>query len=205
MKKYSRHPGVIALFAGIIILFTGAQKSFAVESYIFDPSHSFVTYHISHFGFSNPSGKWPVNGKLILDPAKPENSKVMATIQIADIDSGVAALNDHLRGKLFFDAAHFPTATFVSNKVTPTGADSAKVEGVLTLHGVSKAVTLDVKINKTGFNPITEKKTVGFAAHTQILRSDYGIVTLLPEIGDPVIIDIDAEAGLEEADTAIKS
>jgi polyisoprenoid-binding protein YceI len=168
----------------------------ADETYTFDPNHSYVLFHINHFGFSNPSGKWLFNGTLNLDETKPQNSKVSITIQTAKIDTGIPELDTHLKGKLFFDVEQYPTATFVSNKITVTGKDTAKVAGTLTLHGVSKSVTLEVKLNKTGTNPITEKKSVGFTAKTQIARSDFGISTLLPDVGDEVKIDIEAEAAV---------
>jgi polyisoprenoid-binding protein YceI len=169
---------------------------FAQETYIFDPMHSFVVYHINHFGFSNSSGKWSFNGNIVLDTVKPQNSKVNITIPLAQIDTDVAALNAHLSGKLFFDVANYPVATFVSNKVIVTGKNMAKVQGILTLHGISQTVVLDVLLNKMDTNLITEKKAVGFSAQTHIKRSDFGIITLLPEVGDDVNIDIEAEAGI---------
>jgi polyisoprenoid-binding protein YceI len=164
------------------------------NTYVFDSDHSYILYHVNHFDFSDSSGKWLFNGTLLLDEAKPEYSKVSITIPIGKIDSGVALLDDHLRGKLFFDAAQFPTATFESTKILVTGKDTAKVIGILTLHGISHAVTLDVKLNKLGINFATEKESVGFTATTQIKRSDFDILTLLPEVGDDVKIEIQAEA-----------
>jgi polyisoprenoid-binding protein YceI len=169
-------------------------QSSGQDTYIFDSDHSNILYHVNHFDFSDSSGKWVFNGTLLLDEAKPENSKVSITIPIDKIDTGVALLDEHLRGKLFFDAAHFPTATFESTKILVTGKDTAKVIGVLTLHGVSHVVTLDVKLNKLGINFATEKEAVGFTGSTQIKRSDFDIFTLLPEVGDDVKIEIQAEA-----------
>jgi filamentous hemagglutinin family protein len=108
--------------------------------------------------------------------------------------TGIPELDDHLRKDVFFDVKKFPTATFVSNKVVVTGKDAAKVSGILTVHGVSKPITLIVKLNKVGVNPITEKKTAGFTASTTLKRSDYNISTLLPGLGDEVKINIEAEA-----------
>jgi polyisoprenoid-binding protein YceI len=179
-------------------------SAIATENYIFDPIHSFVVYHINHFGFSNLSGKWSFNGNVILDTVKPQNSKVNITIPLAQIDTDVPALNAHLSGKLFFDVANYPNATFVSNKVTVTGRNTANVQGILTLHGYSHTVVLDVLLNKMDTNLVTEKKAVGFSAQTHIKRSDFGIITLLPEVGDDVNIDIEAEAGIAPAITPQK-
>lgn len=166
----------------------------ATETYTLDPGHTYVLWHISHFGFSNPSGKWMAQGTLVADEAKPETSKLNVTIQVADIDTGIAKLDEHLKGKDFFDTETYPTATFVSKKVTMTGKDTAKVQGILTMHGVSKPVTLDVKLNKIGVSPITNKKTAGFTATAKLKRSDFGITTYLPGLGDDVKLDIEAEA-----------
>jgi polyisoprenoid-binding protein YceI len=166
----------------------------ASETFNFDPEHSFVTWHINHFGFSNPSGKVTFKGSLVVDEAKPKDSKTQVTINMADLATGVPKLDEHLKDKDFFNVEKYPTTTFVSNKVDVTGKDQAKVYGVLTLHGVSKPVILDVKLNKVGLGGYTHKKTLGFSATTMIKRSDFGITTYLPGLSDQVKIQIDSEA-----------
>ncbi len=171
----------------------------APETYTLDSSHSYVMWHINHFGFSNPSGKWMVDGTLILDETKPQNSKVDVTIHMDGLSTGVAKLDEHLKSEDFLDVAKYPTATFVSDKVTMTGKGSAKVHGMLTVHGVSKPVTLDVKLNKLGMSPIANKKTAGFAATAKLKRSDFGISKYLPGLGDDVTINIESEANLNDS------
>jgi polyisoprenoid-binding protein YceI len=166
----------------------------AADTYTLDPNHTYVLWHVNHFGFSNPSGKWAANGILILDEANPKNSKVNVTIKTADIVTGIKDLDEHLQNPLFFDVKQYPTATFVSDKIEITGKTTAKVHGILTLHGVSKPITLEVTLNKIGINPISNKKTVGFTASTHLLRSNFDINTLLPGISDDVNINIEAEA-----------
>lgn len=167
----------------------------AADTYTIDPNHSYVLWHISHFDFSHPSGKWMVaEGKLNLDKDKPQNSKVNVVIHVNDMITGIPELDKHLKGPLFFDTAKNPQATFVSDKVTVTGKNSATVHGILTVHGVSKPIVLNVKLNKIGISPITNKETVGFTATTNLKRSDFGMSTLLPGLGDQVQINIEAEA-----------
>jgi polyisoprenoid-binding protein YceI len=172
--------------------------SFAVQAeeihLTLDPQHSYLIWHAEHLGFSSQTGKWYVNGTLSIDKEKPENSKVNVSVKIADLITGLPELDKHLLGPLFFDAAKFPTADFVSDKVEVLSKTSAKVHGILTLHGVSKPVTLDVTLNKIGKNPINDKDTVGFTAKTEIKRSDFNIKSLLPQVGDDVKIEIGAEA-----------
>jgi polyisoprenoid-binding protein YceI len=177
-----------------IISFSCALPALAADKYTLDPEHSHVLWHISHFGFSNPSGKWMAKGTLVIDEQQPQNSKVDVKIRLNDVVTGVPKLDEHLRGKVFFDVAHFPNATFVSDKVDVTSKETATVHGMLTLHGVTKPVVLSVKLNKIGVNPITEKKSVGFSATGEIKRSEFGLTTLLPGVGDNVKLDIEAEA-----------
>ncbi|MBS0287246.1 MAG: polyisoprenoid-binding protein [Proteobacteria bacterium] len=164
------------------------------QNYTLDPQHSYVEWHIDHFGFSTPSGKWMANGKLVYDEKNLQNSKVEAKINVADIVTAIPELDKHLKSKLFFDVAEFPTATFVSNKVEVKDNQINKVLGNLTLRGVIKPVVLDVKFNKKGPSPISDKETVGFSAKTTLKRSDFGINTLLPGLSDNVELNIEVEA-----------
>ena len=173
-----------------------AAPALAADSYTLDPTHTAVVFHISHFGFSTPSGKFMNSeGTLVLDEKNPATSKVTVTIPIAMIDTGVAKLNEHLKTKDFFDAATYPTATFTSDKVDVTGKDTALVHGNLTLHGVTKPVTLNVKLNKIGEN-MFKKQTAGFTATATLKRSDFGMTTYLPGLGDEVKLDIESEANM---------
>jgi polyisoprenoid-binding protein YceI len=168
----------------------------AVETYKLDPNHTYVHWRASHLGFSYLSGKWKAQGTLQLDKENPKNDKVDVTIHIADMITGDSKLNDHLQSDEFFNVAKFPTATFVSDKVDVTGSKTANVKGILTLHGVSKPVTLKVTLNKVGKSPLNDKMTVGFSATTHIKRSDFGMTSFLPMVGDEVALSIEAEASV---------
>ena len=168
----------------------------AAETYTLDPSHTNIIWQINHFGFSNPSGKMTkTEGTVTLDEKHPENSKVTATISTNDILTGIPKLDEHLKTADFFDSAKFPIATFASDKVELSGKDTAKVHGNLTLHGVTKPITLEVKLNKVGIN-MMNKKTAGFSASTTLKRSDFGIMKYLPALGDEVPVSIEAEANI---------
>lgn len=179
---------IFALFLPILPI------AHAADNYTLDPNHTYVMWNINHFGFSNPSGKWMASGTLKLDQANPQNSQVNVTIKVGDIVTGISDLDAHLKSSLFFDVSKYPLASFMSNKVDITGKDTAKVTGILTVHGVAKPVVLDVSLNKIGVSPITDKQTVGFTATTTLKRSDFGINTLLPGLGDDVKIYIQVEA-----------
>ncbi len=184
----------LALSAGLL------ANSFATtENYTLDPTHSFVEFHISHFGFSNPSGKWMASGTMNLDKDKIEKSSVNISIPVTQVVTGIPKLDEHLQTADFFDTAKYPTATFVSQKVSAIKNGKFMVNGVLTLHGVSKPVTLAVTENKIDVNPITKLQTAGFTASTLIKRSDFGISAYVPHIGDEVKLDIEVEAQLTPA------
>ncbi len=171
----------------------------AADKLIFDNQHSYVLWEIEHLGFSKQVGKWYIDGFVLLDKEHPDQSKVEATVNIDKLVTGLPELDEHLKSKLFFDAKAFPKATFISNKVDVINDTSANVTGMLTLHGVSKPVTLMVTLNKTGQNPINNKMGAGFTATTTLKRSDFGMNTLLPNLGDEVTITIGTEAYKDKA------
>ena len=188
IKTISRYT-LAALFG-----FIAALPLHAAEKFTLDNQHSYVLWEIEHLGFSKQVGKWYVDGFILLDKDHPDQSKVEATVKIANLITGLPDLDNHLKSKAFFDEKTFPTATFISNKVDVINNTSAKVSGMLTLHGITKPVTLIVTLNKTGENPISNKMSAGFTATTTIKRSDFGMNTLLPSLGDKVNISIGAEA-----------
>ena len=101
-------------------------------------------------------------------------------------------LKEELVGPEWLDAAKYPDITFKSTKVVKTGADTADVMGDFTLHGVTKPLTLKVKFNAAGVNPADKAYTAGFEATGMIKRTDFGVKTYAPYIGDEVAIDIAA-------------
>lgn len=188
---------LMATVMGMALL-SAPMMAQAADTYTLDPSHTNIFWHADHFGFSTPSGKFSdVSGTLVLDEQKPENSKVDVTIKTASLVTGIPKFEEHLKSKDFFDVAKFTQATFVSDKVTVTGKDTAKVAGVLTLHGVSKPVVLDVKLNKIGEHPMTKEKAAGFSATTTVKRSDFGMSYALPGVADEVKITIESEANIQ--------
>lgn len=188
--------------AATTALFAASASPALAETYKLDASHTAVTWSISHFGFSSPSGKFMnVDGTLQLDEKNPAASSVKVTIAVADVNSGVAKLDEHLKTADFFDTATYPTATFTSEKVTVTDSTHATVEGQLTLRGVTKPVTLNVTLNKIGEN-MMKKKTAGFSATTTLKRSDFGMTKYLPDLGDEVKIQIESEANVETSAAA---
>jgi len=160
-------------------------------TYVVDPNHTQVGWRVSHMGFSNYAGGFSdVSGTLDLQPKNPAAAKLTIKIPVASVTTTSAKLTDELKGDQWLDAAKFPEMTFVSTKVTPEGKDKAKVTGNLTLHGVTKPVTLDVTLVGAGVNPLSKKVTVGFDATGTLKRSEFGVKTYVPLIGDDLHLTI---------------
>jgi len=184
---------LLATVALAFMLPVGANA--ATTSYTLDPNHTNILFHANHFGFSNPSGHFGIkDGTLVLDDKDPTKSTINVTIDVTSLLTGVPKLDEHLKSKDFLEAEKFPTATFKSTKVEVTGGDTAKVTGDFTLHGVTKPVTLDVKLNKQGEHPMTHKQAVGFTASTELKRSEFGVNAYVPNVSDEIKLDIETEA-----------
>jgi len=163
-------------------------------SYKAGSPHTRIVFIVSHLGFTDYYGQFNgINGQLSLDAADPAKSSVEMTIPTGSVDANNSVLTEELRSAQWFDAAQYPTITFKSTKVTPTGKDTAEVTGDLTFHGVTHPVTLDVKFNAAGPHPMTKKYIVGFNASGHLKRSDFNQKTYLPLIGDDVALMITAE------------
>ena len=166
-------------------------SSVKVGTYKVEPYHTEVEFSISHFGFSNFLGFFTgASGTLTLDPEKIAATKLDVTIPVSSVDTTVPVLNEKLKGDQWFDSAKFANATFTSTKVTATGKTTALITGDFTLHGVTKPVTLKARLVGSGINPLNKVFTVGFDATGEIKRSDFGIKTYLPMVGDQVTLRI---------------
>lgn len=185
--------------SALILSFSLASSANAADTYKLDPSHTNVVWFANHFGFSNPSGKFTnVEGTLTLDEQNPSQSKVEVVVKIDSLITGVEKLDAHLKSDNFFNVEKFTTAKFISTKVTQTARNIAKVDGNLTLLGVTKPITLNVRLNKIGISPVTQKKTAGFSVIGSIKRSDFGMNFGIPGISDEVKLNIESEANIIE-------
>jgi polyisoprenoid-binding protein YceI len=166
-------------------------------SYTVEKTHAQIKWTVNHFGFNDYFGIFgEPTGTLQLDPANPSSARVSIDIPIGQVATSSKGLNDHLvrPGKEgakpdFFDIANHPSAKFESTGVVASGT-TAKINGNLTLNGVSKPVTLDARFVGAGNNPFNKKPTIGFHATTTIKRSDWGMTYAIPLVSDEVRLDI---------------
>jgi polyisoprenoid-binding protein YceI len=155
-------------------------------TYALDKSHTNLSFRVSHLGFSHYTADFDkVDGKLQFDPANPSAMTVEATIdpKSLDLNSPPAGFHDQLLGKTWLDAAAFPSISFKSTKVEVTGPRTANVTGDLTLHGVTKPVTLATTFNGGYAANAFDGARIGFSATGVLKRSEFGIASGLPAPG----------------------
>jgi polyisoprenoid-binding protein YceI len=187
---------VLAVAAGLSGAAFSAQ---AAENYTIDPTHTSVIFIVNHLGFSNYQGRFGgVSGELTLDRDNLAASSAIIEIDLNQVDSGVEALDNHMKTADFLDVENHPTATFKSTSVELVGEDGAKITGDLTLLGETKPLVLDVKLTGQGEHPMTGDSVVGFSADGVVTRSDYGMDFLIPGVGDDVTLQISSEFLLQK-------
>lgn len=182
----------LALAAGLAQAPATMAADVQSGNYKIEPYHTQVLFSLDHFGFTNFNGAFSnASGSLVLNADQPAQSKIDITVPTDSIQTTVPKLTDELKGSDWFNVSKYPKAHFVSSKVTSTGDDTAKVEGQLTLKGVTKPATLNVRFHGAGVNPLDKAYTAGFEATTTIKRSEYGITKYVPSVGDNVTLKIE--------------
>lgn len=170
------------------------------DTYKLDPVHTQVFFTVNHLGFSNSTGAFHIaSGAVNFDGKDWSKASVQTSINTSTLDLGDATWKEHVSGERYLDVAKFPTIEFKSTKVEVVKDNELRVHGDLTLHGVTKAVVLDTRVNKTGTHPMSKQPAAGFSATTRIKRSEFGITSLLPMISDEVEIRIEVEAQVPKA------
>ena len=184
----------LSLLAGVLLL--AAPLAFAQTStWIPDKAHSGVDFSILHLSLSKVRGHFGnIGGSIVMNDADISKSTVNVTIDVTSIDTGVSQRDSDLKGPNFFDAAQFPTATFVSTSVAKSGG-GLTITGNLTLHGVTKPVTLNVEGPTGPVQGMDKKQHQGFSGTTTISRTAFGIAAKFPSavVGDDVQLTFDLD------------
>ncbi|WCE04693.1 YceI family protein [Pseudoxanthomonas sp. JBR18] len=168
----------------------------ATQTYALDPVHTRVLFAISHAGFSQAMGTVSGSTGLVeFDPDDWASARVEVSVPLDRVDLGDAAWNKAVLAGNLLDAADHPQARFVSTRVVAHDATHAEVLGELTLHGVTRPVTLMVTFNQLKRHPLPPfRRTAGFSATATISRAAFGITAWKSVIGDTVQLTIQAEA-----------
>ncbi|MFN0217316.1 MAG: YceI family protein [Hyphomicrobium sp.] len=156
-------------------------------------AHASINFRIKHLGFSWLVGRFDTfSGTFNFDDKDPAASKVKVEIDAASVNSNHAERDKHLRGEDFLDVAKFPKSTFESTKVTSSGPDKATIVGNLTLHGVTKEVTIDATRIGGGADPWGGSRQ-GFEGVTKIALADFGITKELGPASKEVELTLHVE------------
>ncbi|HEX2534625.1 MAG TPA: YceI family protein [Chitinophagaceae bacterium] len=182
--------------AFILSAFTVFTAFTAVHSWQNDDAHSQLAFTVTHLGISDVSGTFN-DFDVKVTTSKPDFSDAQfeLTAKIASIDTRVDQRDNHLKSPDFFDAEKYPALTFKSTGLKPAGKNQYKLTGNLTLHGVTKPVTMDLFYKGTIEHPMNKKATAGFQVSGTIKRSDFGVGDKFPApmVSDEVRIKADGE------------
>ncbi|WP_428394473.1 YceI family protein [Lichenicoccus sp.] len=185
----------------VLLAVSGAARAaepFPAGLYKLDPLHSRIAWSVSHLGFSIYRGLIPsVQGSLRIDPADPAASRLNAYVAMAGLSSLDPALDTRLRGPQFFATGRYPVAAYHADGLTMTGPHTARLDGTLTLVGVTHRLAMNVRFERAGRDPVTGKLTLGFEGTATLQRSRYGIVAYTPLVGNDVALELEAEFVLQ--------
>ena len=167
----------------------------APVDYKIDPTHTATVFSWNHLGFSTPSANFTdIQGVIKVDNTQPANSSVEVAIPLSSINSSVAALDKEFQAEAWFNAAKYPNISFKSTKVETKDKKHFKITGDLTVKGITKPVVLDAVLNGQGEHPMLKVPAIGFNATTSFNRSDFGLGSYVPMVGDKITVNITTEA-----------
>jgi polyisoprenoid-binding protein YceI len=166
---------MIKTFAALALMSLASLSHAETATYSIDPTHTFVSYEISHFATSTNRGRFDKKEGTVQFDRAAKTGKVELTIDMSSINTGVAPLDKHLQSDDFFAAAKHPTAKFVGDKFVFNGDKVAEVSGTLTLRDKTQPVTLKANNFNCYQNPMFKREVCGGDFETTIVRSQYGV------------------------------
>ncbi len=179
--------------AAFVLGTVGSALQARAQSFTLDPIHSMVVFQINHFGVSNPFGVF--HGPTGTVTVGADGPSMDISVPVDKVDMGNEKWETHIKSADFFNAKEFPNLTFKSTSAKKTGDDTWDVTGDLTVHGVTKTITVSVTKAGAATNPATGKAAVGMSTTFKIKRSDYGMNYGVGKgIGDEVTLMINLEA-----------
>lgn len=187
-------------FGAAIVVITGIVSTAAAnETYKIDPARSNITFRLGHM-IGKVNGKFiKFDGKIDIDREHPQQSSVVVKIMADSIDTGIAKRDTHLRSAEFFNVAKYPEITFKSRSVKQTGPQSGDILGDLTMHGVTRPITLHVKLASPLKEGASAQRTRWEVTSDPIKRRDFGLmfpsgVETVSMIGQEITPKIEIEA-----------
>jgi polyisoprenoid-binding protein YceI len=181
--------------AAAVSVFGIGVASAAPVTYVLDTVHSRVTFYVNHLGFSNSVGEFRLaDGTLSFDADDWSKSAVSVKLPVETLDLGDAKWQAHILSADFLEASKYPEIGFKSTRLEASGGGRGRLYGDLTIHGVTRPVVLDVRLNKAGEHPMRKVPAVGFTATTVVHRSDFGVAAYVPAVADDLEVRIEIEA-----------
>ena len=170
-----------------------ASPGRAADTYTIDPVHTTIIFRINHLGSSWTYGRFDkVDGTFTVDPANPSDVKFDLSAKTESVDTNSDQRDTHLKSPDFFAAKEFPEITFKSTDVKSTGDKKYDVTGDLTLHGVTKSITVPMEFVGTSDSKQMGSRA-GYEAHFSVKRSDYGMDKMVGMVGDEVYLTVSME------------
>lgn len=187
--------------AAVVLALFAAPRARAADTYDLDQTHFSIVFSVSHMNISYTYGMFRVaNAQVILDKENPANNKFTMTIKAESIDTNNQQRDGHLKGPDFFDVQSYPDITFVSSSVvldTRTGQPGIvyQVTGDLTMHGVTKSITLPIQMLGEAQPPNGGSPHAGFLTQTELKRSEFGMSKFVEGnmVGDAIGITVSFE------------
>jgi polyisoprenoid-binding protein YceI len=182
---------VLALIGTLAIAASAAAQA---GTWQIDPNHTAAQFSVRHLGLSTVRGDFTkVSGSATYDPANPAKTVLSATIETASVDTRVDMRDKDVRSDHFLDVEKYPTITFQSKQTKAAGPGKLQILGDLTIHGVTKEVTLDVDGPTDAIKDQWGNQRMGASASTKINRKDFGVNGAAGAVGDEITITIDVE------------
>jgi polyisoprenoid-binding protein YceI len=182
------------VFVLTVILAMEAAASAQSGTWQIDPNHSAAQFSVRHLGVSTVRGAFmKVSGSAMYDPADPSKDTIDVSIDASSVDTRVQMRDNDLRSPNFLDVQKYPTITFKSKRAKSAGDGKLQVVGDLTIHGVTKEVTLDVDGPSAPIKDPWGNQRIGASASTKINRKDFGVNGAATAVGDEISITIDTE------------
>ena len=186
-----------------MILLLAARSAPAADVYTIDPAHTSVIFSVAHAGFSITYGMFQeASGTYLIDKANPANSRFRLTIKTNSLFTNNAKRDEHLRSPDFFNVQQYPEITFETTSCAPSypqeGGIVYQVTGNLTIHGVTKPITLNLRMLGEGTGPYGDQRN-GFLCQTELKRNDFGMRDTVKKdmVGDLVGVTISFEGVLQ--------
>jgi polyisoprenoid-binding protein YceI len=163
---------VLASMASLL----GASAFAAPVTYILDPSHTYPSFEADHFGgLSVWRGKFDTTSGTVVYDKDAKSGSIEVTVDMTSVDFGMVKLNDHAKSPEIFDVVKFPIATYSGKFSKFNGATPTEAQGTLTMHGVTKPVTLTINSFKCIQSPMTKKEVCGADVSATFSRADFGV------------------------------